>query len=198
MQFGFIVPIIEQMTEIAEGIYIEQGFIVPTIFALKEDAVMYAQPIDMLGATIPDDARISIHALMAISIDATFVGRIDEMYAAERSVDEPPILRGEMAENADTDPTIRTAVCVEAIDLRDNQRYMSVSRYGIDDFGGHQWTRNVYEEQSRTDTDASRLSLTRAMAQSPDLRAHPTSPDDLQRLLTDLHYASELVPIDDE
>lgn len=198
MQFGFIVPIIEQMTTIAQDIYIEQGFVVPTIFALREDAVMYAQPVDLLGATISDDARVSLHAMMAISIDATYVGRIDEMYAAERSVDEPPILRGEMAEMADSDPTIRTAVCVEAIDLRDNQRYLSVAQYGMNDYGEIEWRTSVYEEESRQDQDASRLSLTRVMAQSDALRSEALSPEDLKALLKRLHYESEFVPILDE
>ena len=198
MQFGFIVPIIEQMTEIAQEIYAEQGFVVPTIFALREDAVMYAQPVDLLGATISEEARQSIHAMMAISMDATYVGRIDEMYAAERSVDDPPILRGEMAENADSDPTIRTAVCVEAIDLRDNQRYMCVAQHGINDFGQVEWRTHVYEEESRTDQDASRLSLTRAMAQSRELRENKLTHDEIKRLLQNLHYESELVPINEE
>lgn len=198
MHFGFIVPVIEQMTEIAQQIYTEQGFVVPTIFALREDAVMYAQPIDLLGATISEEARQSIHALMAISMDATYIGRIDEMYAAERSVDDPPILRGEMAENADSDPTIRTAVCVEAIDLRDNQRYLSVAQHGINDFGEVEWRTHVYEEESRTDEDASRLSLTRSMAQTDDLRKNKLSADQVKDLLHKLHYESEFVPIHDE
>lgn len=198
MQFGFIVPIIEQMTEIAQGIYTEQGFVVPTIFALREESVMYAQPVDLLGATIGDDARVSIHALMAIAVDATYIGRIDEMYAAERSVTEPPIFRGEMAENADTDPTIRTAVCVEAIDLRDSQRYLSVAQYGIDDFGEVQWRSHVYEEECRKDQDASRLALTCAMAQSEDLRRQIYTVEAVREILKNLHYESELVPILDE
>lgn len=198
MQFGFIVPIIEQMTEIAQEIYAEQGFVVPTIFTLREDAVMYAQPVDLLGATISEEARQSIHAMMAISMDAMYIGRIDEMYAAERSVDEPPILKGEMAENADSDPTIRTAVCVEAIDLRDNQRYLSVAQHGINDFGKIEWRSHVYEEESRIDQDASRLSLTRAMAQSPELRENKLTHDEIKRLLQNLHYESELVAINEE
>ena len=198
MQFGFIVPIIEQMTDIAQEIYAEQGFVVPTIFSLREDAVMYAQPGDLLGATISEEARQSIHALMAISMDATYIGRIDEMYAAERSVDEPPILRGEMAETADVDPTIRTAVCVEAIDLRDNQRYLCVAQHGINDFGKVEWRRHVYEEESRIDQDASRLSLTRAMAQADELKQNKLSHDEVKGLLQNLHYESELVAINEE
>jgi hypothetical protein len=198
MQFGFIVPVIEQMTEIAKQIYLEQGYVVPTIFALTEDHVIYAQPSDLLGATISDEARISIHALIAVSMDALYVGRIDEMYAAERAQDEPPILRGEMAELAEYVPTIRTAIGVEAIDLRDDQRYLSVAQYGIDDYGHIEWRSHVYEEESRFDEDASRLGLTRAMAQSEDLKSEALPMDQIKELLKKLHYESEIVPIRDE
>jgi hypothetical protein len=198
MQFGFIVPIIEQMTDIAKQIYEEQGFVVPTIFALTEETVIYAQPVDLLGATIADEARISIHALIAVSLDATYIGRIDEMFAAERTETEPPILKGEMADLAEFDPTIRTAVCVEAIDLRDNQRYLSVAQYGMDDQGQINWKSQVYEEESRYDSDASRLSLTRTMAQSNDLRSEAIDLDELREMLRKLHYESEIVAIGGE
>lgn len=85
------------------------------------------------------DADMDIADLLVMLgrvVDARIIGRTAEAWVGPHDVNR----RGTLAELADADPTIRTAVLVHAADVRSGEQVMMVAMAGLDDDGEPNWS----------------------------------------------------------
>lgn len=120
--------------------------VMTTSFAIGHSRSLFAQPISEEGLEIEPDARVQMHALLASSAGAIFLGRIDESYIAERPASAPPLSKGDLERMAGGDPSIRTAVVVQATDTRSGESLVVVAVPVIAEDGSLIWEHNSFED----------------------------------------------------
>lgn len=128
----------------ATHIWESSGRVLPTLWSIGEGRANFGQPIEDDSETFVP-AQIMIHALMARSLDAKYVGRIDEAFTQERDTDDEPE-EGELRARIETDPTVRTAICVEGLDIETKQTIMHAATLEMSDDGQPGWYVTVYED----------------------------------------------------
>ena len=136
---------LDVMMDRALSIFKDHGFVITTSWASGPERIVFGQPIDEDGLTITTETRIGLHALMAITVSATLIGRVDETYTQERDASDPPVEKGELNLLADFDPSIQTAICVEAFDIDTATSYLKIARLTLDDDGRDRWDMDTYQ-----------------------------------------------------
>jgi hypothetical protein len=110
-----------------------------TSFAIGHSRSLFIQPVTEEGLRTEADDRIKMHALISSATSAVYIGRIDESYIAERPAESPPLNKGDLERLARYDPSVKTAVVVQATDTRSGDSVVSVATPVITDDGGLEW-----------------------------------------------------------
>jgi len=142
---GSLGEVCEGLLEEAVHMYERDGAVMTTAFALGHSRSAFAQPATEEGCTINDETRVRIHALLASTVGAVFIGRIDETYLAERPADEEQLLKHDLERMALTDPSIKTAIVVQAMHTKSEESLIAVASELIDDDGNTEWEFNLYD-----------------------------------------------------
>ena len=171
------------------------GAVSSTSWAIARDRVAYATSIDHEGDQISDEQRLGLHAMMAACIDAVFIGRIDETWTRLQDGKDLPPISGELGAIADRDPTVVTALCVEALDLGDNSLHVHAARLRLNDDGSHGWDRSTDAQVERRIVGGSKLTA-RLIPQV--LSNGRPRPDDLGDFMAALHWALAISGREDE
>jgi len=124
------------------------GAVMPTVFAIGRDTTVFAQPFDPKGYELPAPARVAFHSMTARAVDAQIVGQIAEVFAQTRGADEEAPCEGELADCADVDPSIKTAICVEAYDMKRDLSRLYIARLDLSEQGEPQWYVTIHHEPS--------------------------------------------------
>lgn len=115
------------------------GGVITTSFVLGHSRSMFASPITEEAFSIDDATRVRLHALLASLVGATVIGRIDESYKREVFADAPRLTKSELEELAKTDPNIKTALVVQAMDTRTGDSLACLATLKVDDDGEPDW-----------------------------------------------------------
>jgi hypothetical protein len=103
-----------------------------TSFAIGHSRSLFIQPVTEEGLRTEADDRIKMHALISSATSAVYIGRIDESYIAERPAESPPLNKGDLERLARYDPSVKTAVVVQATDTRSGDSVVSVATFHFD------------------------------------------------------------------
>lgn len=141
------------MYEVCDGLLEEacimwerDGALLTTSFAMGHSRALFAQPMNQDGCEIDNATRTRIQALLAASTGAIYIGRIDESFIAERPASATPYKKGDLERLAESDPSIRTAIVVQATDTRSGECLVFVAISVVDDDGEHDWELGVFDE----------------------------------------------------
>jgi len=154
-------------------------------WAVGDKASAFAQPIDQEGWNVPYETRAGLHALVAACVDARVIGRIDESWTRMRDADETPLLHGELQEMADTDPDVKTALCVQAYDLLTGNSYLHMAHLDLCEDGSDRWVRTYADEPEGRIIGGSQLTA-RAIPIITD--GVDLTPDVVEQFLNALHW----------
>jgi hypothetical protein len=140
---------IEQMCEslLDEAVVMweRDGAVMTTSFAIGHARSVFAQPKNEVGLAISDYQRVELVAMLASTVGAVVVGRIDESYIAVVDAGAPPLAKGDLERMAETDPNINTAIVVQATDTASGEALVAVAVLTVDDNGLPQWDYSIYE-----------------------------------------------------
>lgn len=136
--------IAEVLLQGAVAIHDRDGGVVPTSFAIGHARTIFAQPFDDSGLRMSREARIAMDALLISATGAVCLGRIDESYIQERGLDDPAPSRDELLERADVDPTIGTALTVQAMSTRSRKATVALARHRLSPEGESLWDQGLY------------------------------------------------------
>lgn len=152
-------------------------------WALGEKASAFAQPFDVEGWSIPVEARIGLHALVAACVNARVIGRIDESWTKAMPEDSP-LVHGELEEMADYDPEVKTALCVQAYDLLSERSFLYMAHLELFDDGSDHWVRSYHDDPEGRIIGGSQLTARTI----PMLTGQDISPDVVEQFLNALHW----------
>jgi len=178
--------IMEDILTQAIELWETNGAVSSTSWAVARDSVAYATAADSEGAQISEEQRIGLHAMLAACIDAVFIGRIDETWTRIQDEGEPFPVSGELGAMADRDPTVVTALCVEALDLSDGSLHVHLARLRLDDDGSIGWDRSTSALVEPRLIGGSKLT---AQLIPEVLRNGRPRPGDLADLMETMHWA---------
>jgi hypothetical protein len=181
---GSIDEVCEGLLEEAVHMWERDGALLTTAFAIGHARSLFAQPASVEGYDISDKARVNLHALLASTSGAVVVGRIDESYMKYVDIDHPPILKGDLSILAETDPTVRTCIAVQAINAsHDDHGLVMIAILEYDDEGNAQW-----QYQSHTNAQGKFVEDARQSIRLADTFAIPTTNDQLSEQLRELGW----------
>jgi hypothetical protein len=135
----------EFLLEGAVMIHDRDGAVTPTTFAIGHARSIFAQPYDEDGYELRSEARTAMDALLISATGAICLGRIDESYIQERLITDPKPDFDELADRAETDPTIGTALTVQVINTRTRETTVALARLYLDDEGHPVWDRSLHD-----------------------------------------------------
>ena len=140
------------MYEVCDGLLEEacimwerDGALLTTSFAIGHSRSLFAQPMSEEGCNIDNSTRTRIQALLASAVGAIYLGRIDESFISERPADMPPLNKGDLERLAKTDPSVRTAMVVQATDTRSGEALVFTATSVLDDEGELGWELGVFD-----------------------------------------------------
>lgn len=122
------------------------GAVMTTSFAIGHSRSAFAQPKNEQGLNIENDHRTQLLALLASTVGAVVVGRIDESYIAKVKADTPPLTKGDLEKMADSDPNIHTAIVVQATDVATREPLVAVAVLTVDEDGLPSWDYELYSD----------------------------------------------------
>jgi hypothetical protein len=178
--------IMEDILTQAIELWEANGAVSSTSWAISEDKVAYATAADAEGAEISAEQRIGLQAMLAACIDAVYIGRIDETWTRIQDEGKPFPVSGELGAIADRDPTVVTALCVEALDLSDGSLHVHLARLRLEDDGSVGWDRSTSALVDPRIVGGSKLT---AQLIPEVLKNGRPRPDDLADLMETLHWA---------
>ena len=124
----------------------QDGCVMTCSYALGYSAHAFAQPYEIDGINVALETRVALHALIAACVNARYIGRIDETWVKMSETGEPDLVHGDLERMADYDPTVSTAICVQAYDLETGDSYLHMATLTLSDDGSQQWTRSFSDE----------------------------------------------------
>jgi hypothetical protein len=153
---GSIDEVCEGLLEEAVHMWERDGALMTTAFAIGHARSLFAQPTNEQGLEITDSGRVHLHALLASTAGAVVIGRIDESWMKYVEIDHPPILKGDLSILAETDPTVRTCIAVQALNTTgDDSGLVLLAILEYDDEGNTQWQYQAHTNaESKFTTDA--------------------------------------------
>lgn len=138
--------ICDDLLEEAVRMWHRDGALMTTSFAIGHSRSLFAQPIREHGCTISSQMRVELESLLVSTVGAVLMGRIDESFIAYRSPDDEPLSKGDLARLAETDPSVSTAIVLQAVDTKSQTATVHVARLAIGDrFTDTPWEYAVYE-----------------------------------------------------
>ncbi len=154
-------------------------------WALGSKGSAFAQPFDKEGWDVSMEARIGLHALIASCVDAQYIGRIDETWMRAQDKGDRPLVHGELAELADYDPEVKTALCVQAYDVLSGSGYLYMASLELFPDGSEHWVRTYTDDPEGRLVDGSELTA-RVIPVLND--GPPLTPDVVEQFLNALHW----------
>lgn len=154
-------------------------------WAVGERASAFAQPFDRDGWDVSFETRAGLHALVAACVGARVIGRIDETWTKMMATTETPLVHGQLEELADTDPEVKTALCVQAYDLLTGRSYLHMAHLELYDDGADHWVRTYADEPDGRIVGGSQLTA-RAIPILSD--GNDLTPDVVESFLNALHW----------
>lgn len=125
------------------------GSLIPKMWAHGDEAVVVAQPLTLDGEP-SDEERIEMLWLMALTVGARWIGRVDEAWVRDQD-DNVQIDPDDLPDLADVDPRVRTALMVQAAEIDSGDIAVSVAVLGIGDDGRAEWARATSSETTGID-----------------------------------------------
>ena len=135
-----------ELLETAIQMWERDGAVITTSFAIGHSRSLFAQPVTAEGCTVDAEARVRIHARLAAAVGAVFLGRIDESFIAYRAPEDEPLRRGDLERLAETDPTIKTALVVQAMDASSHDSLVAVGILEVGDDGEPDWSYQMFDD----------------------------------------------------
>lgn len=130
-------------------VYQQHGRLNPKLWAESESMIVLIQPMSWDVCDITEWQRAQMISAARRSIDATMVGRCDEVYIRDQSV--PGALSGtNLAEIVDFDPSIRTALMVHGMNCLTGDTLMTMATFDLDETGMPFWERHEAESYYAT------------------------------------------------
>lgn len=174
--------LIEEILEEATIAYQRDGHVYQTMWAIGKRGGCFAQPIDRIGLGFSDDAKLTLHAVLAAIVDARFVGFITEAVHSEVDEDEIPDA-GDVLAREGLDPMVRTAICVDALDVVDDLAGRLAALRHLDDLGATYWE-SIRPSAVSTDLEETLRSIgTLSTASSLSM-----TPEQVKMLFDQLHW----------
>jgi hypothetical protein len=166
-------------------IWRRDGMVATCSWAVGEGRSAFAQPFSEEGWTIPPEVRAGLHAMVAASVKAILIGRIDESWMREMPKDSTPLVHGDLADMADFDPEVKTAICVQCHDLRTAQSYLYMASLQLRDDGSEHWLRSYHDNPEGRIIGGSHLTARAIpiLGERADL-----DPDTVEHFLNSLHW----------
>ena len=137
-----------QMTGLLDSaiqMFKKDGAVMTCSYALGLSASAFAQPYETKGIDLAVETRVALHALIASVVNARYIGRIDESWVRLTDVGQPELVHGDLARMADYDPSVTTALCVQAYDLETEESYLYMATLSLRDDGSEYWRRTYSE-----------------------------------------------------
>lgn len=174
--------LIEEILEEATIAYQRDGRVYQTMWAIGKKGGCFAQPTDRIGLGLSDDAKLTLHAVLAAVVDARFLGFITE--AAHTEVDEDEIPdAGEILSRESLDPSIRTAICVDALDIVDDTAARIAALHHLNDYGATYWE-SIHPVAASVDLEENLRAIGRLSAAS----SLEMTTDQVKTLFENLHW----------
>lgn len=118
----------------------EIGSFAPTLWAQADRIQAIAVPRSQRAARLEDADRVWILAWMADAIEAEIIGRSDEVWSKSYPAGSLPDLNpGDIGMLASSDPEVRTALTVQACEIRSKQIGCGIALPSIGDLGEQEW-----------------------------------------------------------
>lgn len=118
------------------------GFVAPVLWAVGPGGSLTASPVTVEALEQSGQpVAATVLGSLAIATRATAIGRVDEAWVRVAPEDDPldEMRPGVLAERADTDPRVRTAIICHALDLRSRRQVLGMAVAGLDDEGSPTW-----------------------------------------------------------
>lgn len=173
---------------VGEGIelWTRDGGLITTSWAIGKTQSVFGQPVTVEALSLTEAERLGVHALMGSAVDAQYFGRIDEVYVAERSVDDPTPEAGDIQDVADIDPTVQTALVCEGLDVETGLARAMVAVFTLSDDGQPLWVASWHD---RVEGDGEVPDQVRAAANVARQMKERITTDGLQRLMNGLEWS---------
>ena len=101
------------------------------------------EPLSWQACEVTDWQRAQMLSACMRSIDATIIGRTDEVYIRDMTV--PGAKRNSsdnLAEMVDFDPSIRSALMVHSLEMTSKETYFTMATFDLDNQGSPFWERH--------------------------------------------------------
>jgi hypothetical protein len=134
------------LLEEAVNMYERDGALMTTSFAVGHARSAFTQPMTEHGCEIDDETRIRLQAMLASSVGAVYIGRIDESFIGIFPAESAPLSKGQLEQLAKTDASIRTAIVVQAVDTRNQDSLVYIATLGVDDNGEAEWEQGQFQD----------------------------------------------------
>lgn len=131
-----VAPVDEVLFGLAEEairIWGIQGEVTPASFVIGHSRSIFAQAYNDEGLALPQDARTAMDALLINACSAVYLGRIDESWLKIRSIADPPMTMEQLSFDAMNDPSVVTAIVVQAINTKTRDSSVLIAKQTIDD-----------------------------------------------------------------
>lgn len=114
------------------------GQVYPCMWAIGPEEALFAVPASAEGLQLNVLQKLGLHAVIAHSVNADFVGRTNEVWTRMGDPDEV-LLQGALAAEVDTNPDVQTALMVQAMTVETNRHLQLMSRLALSDEGAVLW-----------------------------------------------------------
>lgn len=128
--------------EAAIFVYQQHGRVHPKLFVESETQIVLIEPSSWEACDVSDWQRAELLYACMRSVDAVIIGRCDEVYIREATMKRDRMMNDDLASMVDFDPSIRSALMVHSFDLRNNETYMTMATFDLDNEGLPFWERH--------------------------------------------------------
>lgn len=123
-------------------VYQQHGRLYPKLWVESDEKIILIEPREWENCDVTDWQRAQMLSASMRVIDATLVGRCDEVYIRDLHVPGEHIPGDNLADLVDFDPSIRSALMVHALDLRTTETYLTMATFDLDNEGLPFWERH--------------------------------------------------------
>ena len=123
-------------------VYQQHGRLHPKLWIESDDKIILIEPSRWEDCDITDWQRAQMLSASMRVIDASLIGRCDEVYIRDLHVPGVPLKGENLADLVDFDPSIRSALMVHALDLRTTETYLTMATFDLDNQGSPFWERH--------------------------------------------------------
>jgi hypothetical protein len=129
--------------ESAIFVYRQHGRLYPRMWVESEETICLIEPSTWEVCALTDWQRAQMLSKCTRSMGGLITGRTDEVYI--RDLDKPGAKRNSsdnLAEVVDTDPSVRSALMIHSLDLRNTETFLTMATFDLDNEGLPFWERH--------------------------------------------------------